>query len=57
MTKISHNLIMNSLEELKAVDTKILSLKDISSFTDIMIITSGTSSRHCLLYTSDAADE
>ena len=46
MTKTSHNLIMNSLEELKAVDTKILSLKDISSFTDIMIITSGTSSRH-----------
>ena len=45
MTKTSHNLIMNSLEELKAVDTKILSLKDISSFTDIMIITSGTSSR------------
>jgi len=46
MTKTSHNLIMNSLEELKAVDTKILSLKDISSFTDIMIITCGTSSRH-----------
>ena len=46
MTKTSHNLIMHSLEELKAVDTKILSLKDISSFTDIMIITSGTSSRH-----------
>ena len=36
---------MNSLEELKAVDTKILSLQDISSFTDIMIITSGNSSR------------
>ena len=34
------------MEELKAVDTKILSLKDISSFTDIMIITSGTSSGH-----------
>ena len=46
MTKTSHRLITNSLEELKAVDTKILSLKDISSFTDIMIITSGTSSRH-----------
>ena len=44
MAKISHNLIMNSLEELKAVDTKILSLKDISSFTDIMIITYGDSS-------------
>jgi ribosomal silencing factor RsfS len=41
---------MNSLEELKAVDTKILSLKDISSFTDIMIITSGTSSRHMSAY-------
>ena len=46
MTKTSHNLIMNSLDDLKAVDTKILSLKDISSFTDIMIINSGTSSRH-----------
>ena len=53
MTKTSHNLIMNSLEELKAVDTKILSLKDISSFTDIMIITSGTSSRHM----SDISDK
>ena len=42
MTKTSHNLIMNSLEELKAVDTKNIVFEGYSSFTDIMIITSGT---------------
>ena len=37
MTKTSHNLIMNSLEELKAVDTKILSLKDLITQMEIFI--------------------
>ena len=39
------DLVMNALEDLKAVDIKILDVRDIASFTDLMIVASGTSSR------------
>ncbi len=39
-------IIVAALEEVKAVDIKILDVRDISSFTDLMIIASGTSTRH-----------
>ena len=35
-----------SLDELKAVDTVTINVKKLSSFTDYMIIASGTSNRH-----------
>ncbi len=37
--------VINSLEELKAVDIKILDVKRLTSITDIMIVASGTSAR------------
>jgi len=39
-------IVVNALEELKAVDLKVLDVRRIASFTDFMIIASGTSSRH-----------
>ncbi|MBV12652.1 MAG: ribosome silencing factor [Flavobacteriaceae bacterium] len=46
MKKTSRNLIVRSLEDLKAIDTQILDLTGINSFTDHLIITTGTSSPH-----------
>ena len=40
------DLVSSSLDELKAVDPVTINVKKISSFTDYMIIASGTSNRH-----------
>jgi len=40
------DLVIAALEELKAVDIKVLDVEGKASFTDRMIIASGTSSRH-----------
>lgn len=39
------NLVVDALEEVKAQDIKVLDVRRIASFTDLMIIASGTSSR------------
>jgi len=39
-------IVVAALEELKVVDLKVLDVRRIASFTDLMIIASGTSSRH-----------
>ncbi|MBK8181591.1 MAG: ribosome silencing factor [Candidatus Competibacteraceae bacterium] len=39
-------LITDALEELKAHDIKILDVRGIATFTDLMVIASGTSTRH-----------
>jgi ribosome-associated protein len=46
MTNLSKNLIVKNLDDLKAIDTKILDLSKINSFTDHLVITTGTSSPH-----------
>lgn len=46
MTKKTLKIIDDTLKEIKALDTKILNLKKINSFTDILLITSGSSSTH-----------
>ena len=46
MDKKLNNLIKKNLEELKAIDTKILDLSQIDAFTDQLIITTGTSKPH-----------
>ena len=38
--------VLSSLDELKAVDPVIINVKKLSSFTDYMMITNGTSNRH-----------
>ncbi len=40
------NLVVESLEELKAVDLRVLELGDEVSIADFMVIASGTSNRH-----------
>ena len=40
------DLVSTSLDELKAVDTVTIYVKKLSSFTDYMIIATGTSNRH-----------
>ena len=59
MTQKLKNKIINSLEDIKAVNPIAIDVTKISSLTDYMIIASGTSNRHiaamsehCLLYTS-----
>ncbi len=39
-------LIIDALEELKAIDIKVLDVRGKTSFTDLMVIASGTSNRH-----------
>ena len=39
-------LVIDALEELKAVNIVVLDVRDRASFTDTMIFASGTSSRH-----------
>ncbi|MEJ2345731.1 MAG: ribosome silencing factor [Gammaproteobacteria bacterium] len=39
-------LVVDALDEMKAVDVRVLDVRDRSSFTDVMVIASGTSSRH-----------
>lgn len=39
-------LAVNTLDESKAVDIRVLDVREMTSVTDIMIVASGTSSRH-----------
>ena len=40
------DIVLSSLDELKAVNPVTINVKKLSSFTDYMMIASGTSSRH-----------
>lgn len=39
------NTIVDALDELKAIDVKIMDVRDMTSFTDLMIVASGNSTR------------
>jgi ribosome-associated protein len=41
-----NELVIDAAEDLKAVDVRVLDVRDMTSVTDHMIIVSGTSSRH-----------
>ena len=46
MNKELKENILNSLEDIKAVNPVAINVKNISSLTDFMVIASGTSNRH-----------
>ena len=46
MNKQLKEIILNSLEDIKAVNPVAIDVKNISSLTDFMVIASGTSNRH-----------
>ena len=39
-------IVVDALEELKAQDIKVLDVRGVASFTDLMVVASGTSTRH-----------
>lgn len=39
-------VVVDALEDVKAVDIKVLDVREMASFTDLMVIASGTSERH-----------
>jgi ribosome-associated protein len=45
-TEDLRKLVIDAMEDLKAVDIKVLDVRDMTSVTDVMIIASGTSNRH-----------
>jgi len=45
-TQALQDLVVNTLEDMKAQDMNVLDVKNITSITDVMIICSGTSERH-----------
>ncbi|MCD6055161.1 MAG: rsfS [Gammaproteobacteria bacterium] len=45
-TDQAKTIVMDALEDLKAVDIAVLDVKHLTSVTDLMIICSGTSARH-----------
>ena len=51
------DLVVNSLEDLKGIDIKVLHVSDMTSLTDYMIICSGTSERHVKALSNNVAVE
>ena len=44
--EVLQKTVVDALEELKAQDIRILDVRGVASFTDLMIVASGTSTRH-----------
>jgi len=56
MTISLKNKIIESLEDIKAVNPVAINVKKISSLTDFMIIASGTSNRHIMAISEKVID-
>ena len=56
MTISLKNKIIESLEDIKAVNPVAINVKNISSLTDFMIIASGTSNRHITAISEKVTD-
>ncbi len=45
-TEELQKLVQTALEDIKAIDVKVLDVRDVSSITDLMVIATGSSTRH-----------
>jgi len=45
-TETLADLVVNTLDELKGVDVRVIDVRDKTSITDVLVITNGTSERH-----------
>ena len=50
-------LICDALEDVKALDIKVIDVKDLTSVTDVIIIASGTSNRHVKALSSNLLEQ
>ncbi|MDQ5909841.1 MAG: ribosome-associated protein [Pseudomonadota bacterium] len=44
--EVLQKIVVDAMEDVKAQDIRILDVRNIASFTDLMIVASGTSTRH-----------
>jgi ribosome-associated protein len=51
------DVVRNALEDLKAIDLKVLDVHSITTITDTMVICTGTSSRHVAALAHNVADK
>ena len=48
---------LHALEDMKAVDIRVIDVRDMTSITDVMVIASGTSTRHIKAVADNVAQE
>ncbi|MGB0721309.1 MAG: ribosome silencing factor [Gammaproteobacteria bacterium] len=56
-TEELRDLMLHAVEDMKAVNVRVLDVRDKTSVTDVLIIVSGTSSRHVKSIAGNVVDE